>query len=144
MHSDRRSGKEIIENEGSQASQAARLYRQAGRQVGRQPDSQAARQASRPTTLGHIRWLKCLLIIQWTGKCQRPLTFFTAAHSDNGRLHYHGGSGGGGGGGGEDGGGSGGGANAMRKLVRQAVARYPFEDESKFFLGRPCDLSWNR
>ena len=43
MHSDRRSGKEIIEDEGSQASQAARLYRQAGRQVGRQPDSQAAR-----------------------------------------------------------------------------------------------------
>ena len=39
-------------------------------------------------------------------------------------------------------GGSGGGANAMRKLVRQAVARYPYE--SKFFLGRPCDLSWNR
>ena len=141
MHSDRRSGKEIIEDEGSQASQAVRLYRQAGVQVGSQPDSQAARQASRPTTLGHIRWLKCLLIIQWTGKCQRPLTFFTAAHSDNGRLHYHGGSGGGGG---EGGGGSGGGAKAMRKLVRQAVARYPFEDESKFFLGRPCDLSWIR
>ena len=140
MHSDRRSGKEIIEDEGSQASQAVRLYRQAGRQVGWQPGSHPGRQASRPTTLGHIRWLKCLLIIQWTGKCQRPLTFFTAAHSDNGRLHYHGGSGGGGGG--EDVGGSG--ANAMRKLVRQAVVRYPFEDESKFFLGRPCDLSWIR
>ena len=132
MHSDRRSGKEIIEDEGSQASQAARLDRQACSQVG----SQAAPQASRPTTLGHIRWLKCLLIIQWTGKCQRPLTFFTAAHSDNGRLHYHGGGGGVGG--------SGGGANAMRKLVMQAVARFPFEDGSKFFLGRPCDLSWNR
>ena len=47
-----------------------------------------------------------------------------------------------GGGGGEDVGGSG--ANAMRKLVRRAVVRYPLEDESKFFLGRPCDLSWIR
>ena len=111
-------------------------------QPGRQPGSPAGKQASRPTTLGHIRWLKCLLIIQWTGKCQRPLTFFTAAHSDNGRLHYHGGGGGGGGVGGS--GGGGGGANAMRKLVMQAVARFPFEDGSKFFLGRPCDLSWNR
>jgi hypothetical protein len=119
MHSDRRSGKEIIEDAGSQASQANR-------------------QASRPTTLGHIRWLKCLLIIQWTGKCQRPLTFFTAAHSGNGRLHCHGG-------GRDDGGfGGGGGANAMRKPVRQAVARYPFEDGPKFFLGCPCDLSRNQ
>ena len=53
MHSDRRSGKEIIEDEGSQASQAVRLYRQAGRQVGRQaarqPGSQAGKQAN------HIR-----------------------------------------------------------------------------------------
>ena len=76
------------------ARQPDYIGKQAGGMVGRQPDSQAK--------LGHIRWLKCLLIIQWTGKCQIPLTFFTAAHSDNGRLHYHGGSG----------------ANAMRKLVR--------------------------
>ena len=57
MHSDRRSGKEIIEDEGSQASQAVRLYRQAGRQVGWQPDSQAGSQAGKQASkqANHIR-----------------------------------------------------------------------------------------